>query len=89
MTVTNIEIIPVRPKDGLVAFANCTIDNQLSIASIAIYTRMKGGYRLVFPGKKLGDTQVNYVVPTSRESYTAIENAIVNKYEKLLEEANE
>lgn len=52
MVITEIEITPIRPREGLVAFASCVIDQWLYLGSIAVVTRLDGGYRLTYPTKK-------------------------------------
>lgn len=50
IVISEIQIIPVKPKNGLIGFASCVVNNQLYLGSIAIYTRPDGsGYRLVYP----------------------------------------
>ena len=55
IVVSEIQIIPVKPKDGLVAFATCLIYNQLYLGNIAVYSSPTSvdGYRLVYPSKTL------------------------------------
>jgi len=38
--ISEIQIIPVKPKDGLVAFSSCVINNFLYIGNIGIYTSL-------------------------------------------------
>ena len=53
--ITEIQIIPLKPKDGLVAFASCVINDQLYLGNIAIYSSLGScdGFRLVYPAKVL------------------------------------
>jgi len=82
-----VEIYPIRPKDGLVAFASCLFEGKLSLNSIAIYTRPDGfGYRLVYPAKILPNgKQINTFYPIDRETASLIDKAVINKYEELTE----
>ncbi|MFC1894802.1 hypothetical protein ACFLYH_02525 [Candidatus Dependentiae bacterium] len=50
--VTEIQIITVKPRDGLVAFASFIFENSFYVASIGIYIRPQGGYRLTYPTRK-------------------------------------
>ena len=83
--VTNIDIQPVKPNKGLVAFVSFTYAG-LILSSVAVYSKLDGsGYRVVYPdrflpnGKKM---QVFY--PENREIGEKISNAITKKYEEFL-----
>lgn len=53
MTITEIQIIPIKPKDGLIAFASIIFNNSLYLGSIGVYKRLDGnGYGLPTPLKK-------------------------------------
>lgn len=82
--ITEVTIIPIKPKNGLVALASCVIDSKLYVGSIGIYTKLKGGYRLTYPNKKVGDNAINLYHPINSECGDAIEKAIVEKYEELM-----
>lgn len=82
--VTEITIIPLKPKGGLVALASCVLDEKLYLGSIGIYTRLSGGYRLTYPNKKVGVNSINIFHPINKEVGDAIEKAVVTKYEELV-----
>lgn len=84
--VKEITIIPIKPKNGLVALASCIVDSKLYLGSIGIYTKLKGGYRLTYPNKKVGESAINLYHPITKECGDAIETAIINKYEELMSE---
>ena len=82
--ITEIEIIPVKPKDGLVAFASFVLDQKYYVGSVAIYTRLNGsGYRLVYPAKKVGEHNINIFHPITANAGREIENAVNEKVEEL------
>lgn len=84
--VTEVNIIPIKPKDGLVALASCVIDNKIYLGSIGIYTKLSGGYRLTYPNKKTGNgNDINMYHPINRECGDTIEKAIVDKYQEIIE----
>lgn len=88
LIVSEIQIIPVKPKDGLIAFASCVINNQFYIGNIAVYTSLAANdeFRLVYPIKILPNgKQINCVYPINRKTGEVIKKAIVSKYEELLE----
>ncbi len=53
MSISEIQVIPIKPQDGLVAFVSFDLDNCLYLGSIDIITRPQGGYRLTYPTKKV------------------------------------
>ena len=87
LVISEIQIIPVKPKDGLVAFASCVINNSLYVGNIAIYTSPTNheGYRLVYPSKVLPNgKEINCVHPINKETGDAISKAIIRKYKDLI-----
>lgn len=85
MFVTSINIFPVKPKDGLIAFASIVIDDSLYLGSIAIYTRPDGSYRLLYPTKKVGDRSMDIFHPISRSASKQIEELIFEKCDEIFE----
>ena len=85
--VTDIQIIPVKPKDGLVAFASFIFDNFFYFGSIGIYTRPQGGYRLTYPTRKTSSNSLPIFHPINKEIAKAIEETIVSKYEEITSKA--
>jgi len=83
-TIKEIAIIPLKPKDGLIALASCIVDEKLYIGSIGIYTKLKGGYRLTYPTKKIGENSINIYHPINKEIGDIIEKAIIEQYEELM-----
>ena len=82
--ITEVNIIPIKPKEGLVAIASCVINNEFYLGSIGIYTKLKGGYRLTYPNKKSGNSTINIFHPIEKELGDTIENAIIQEYENLI-----
>ena len=85
ITIKEIAIIPLKPKNGLVALASCIFDDKLYVGSIGIYTKLKGGYRLTYPTKKVGENSINIYYPINKEIGDIIEKAIVEQYETLMQ----
>ena len=83
--ITETTIIPIKPKEGLVALASCVIDEKIYLGSIGIYTKLEGGYRLTYPTKKVGDKNFNIFHPISKEAGDKIEEAIIKRYEDLMQ----
>lgn len=83
MTISEVQIVPVKPQDGLVGFASCVLAECYYIGSIAIYTRLDGGFRLVYPSKKLGERNLHYHHPINREMNRAIEEAVMERAKSI------
>jgi DNA-binding cell septation regulator SpoVG len=82
--VTEIQIIPIKPKDGLVAFANIVYDNAFYFSSIGIYTRPYGGYRLTYPTRKSSTTNLTLFHPINKKVADLIEAAVTRRYEEVM-----
>ena len=85
--VSEIEIIPIKPRGGLIGFASFVLDGKYYVSSVAIFTKLDGsGYRLVYPAKKVGQRNVNLFHPITQESGRAIEKAVSEKVNNLFNE---
>lgn len=84
--VTEIEIVPVKAENGLVAFANCVLDNKFFLGNIAVYTRLNArGFRCVYPTKKLANgQQIQLYYPINQEVSRAVESVISERLSELL-----
>ncbi|MCA9388963.1 septation protein SpoVG family protein [Candidatus Berkelbacteria bacterium] len=89
MKLSEIEIIPVKPQGGLVAFASLVVNDSIYLGSIGIHQRLSGGYRVVYPTKKVGVRDVSIFHPINRMTGKLIETAIVEKCEELFEKSDE
>jgi len=86
ITISEIQIIPVKPQNGLVAFASCVINNGIYLGNIAIYTSPSSpdGFRLVYPSRAVRGTQLSITHPITKETGLAIQKQIVKRYIKLM-----
>ena len=82
--LSEIQIIPIKPQNGLVGFASFVLNESLYLGSIGIMTRPNGGYRLVYPTKKLADRNLNIFYPINRDFALAIENEVVRQFEDVM-----
>jgi DNA-binding cell septation regulator SpoVG len=85
--ISEIQIIPIKPKDGLVAFASCVINGYLYIGNIAIYTSPSKSdhFRLVYPSKILANGKnLNCVYPINKSAGRMISKQIIEKYKEIL-----
>lgn len=82
MKVTEIQVIPIKPNNGLVGFASLIFDDKLYLGSIGIYTKPNGGYRVTYPTKG-GGNSVNIYHPINRATGETIESAVISKFEEV------
>lgn len=88
LSVSEIQIIPVQPKNGLVAFACIVISGHLSVGNIAIYTSLSSsdGFRLVYPTKISSTGKELYCFrPITKEAGSALHSAIIGEYKRLMD----
>jgi len=87
ITLTEIEIIPVKPHNGLVAFSSFVLNKSFYIGDVAIYSRLsEEGYRLVYPTKILPNgLKINCFYPINREVGLLIEKTVIKAYLSLIE----
>ncbi len=89
MKITEIQITPIKPKDGLVGFASVVLENSIYLGSIGIYTRLDGsGFRLTYPTKRIGENSINIFHPINKETSKAIEEAIFKKLKNIFNNTN-
>ncbi|TET45423.1 hypothetical protein E3J62_07655 [candidate division TA06 bacterium] len=91
ITISEVQILPVRPRDGLVAFACCLLNSQISLNNIAVHVRPDGmDIRLVFPQTILPNgKKVNTFYPITKDAGEKIRHAIQEKYEELVSKMTE
>jgi len=84
--ISEIELIPIRAKDGLTFFASCVLDGKYFIGNLAVFTLRDGsGFRIVYPTKMLRNgSQIPVFYPVDSEISSEIQKAISNEATKLL-----
>lgn len=89
MRVSEVNITPVKPNNGLVGIASVVIDGNVYLNSIAIYTKIDGSYRLLYPTKYIGNKQVGYFYPINKTASRSIEDAVFEKCSEIFEGRND
>lgn len=80
MKVSKVEIIPIRPKNGLVGFASLELDDELFLSSIGVHKKLNGhGYRITYPTKCGGSSNSNLFHPISSDLSREIQEMISHK----------
>jgi len=87
--VTEVNIVFIKPKEGLIAFASVVLDDELYLSGIGIHTKFVGsGFRLTYPTRKVGETQFSLFHPIRKPIGVAIEQAIVEKLKNVMSKRN-
>lgn len=84
--ISEVEIILVKPRQGLLGFVSCLLNGQLFLSDIAIYNSPSSSdyLRLVYPAKKLKNGRVIHIFhPIQKELDQVIKEAVIKKYEFL------
>jgi stage V sporulation protein G len=84
--ISEIQIIPIKPMNGLVAFTSFVLNDWLYLGSIGIFTRLEGGYRLTYPTRKVGNRNINIFHPIDKSFAEEIEKEIIKKFEDVVKE---
>lgn len=88
LKIGEIQVMIVKPKEGLIGFASFVLDEKYYVSSVAIYTRLDGsGYRLVYPTKKVGERNINIFHPINGEVGKAIDEAVIEKVNELFNDS--
>ncbi|MBP7927950.1 septation protein SpoVG family protein [Patescibacteria group bacterium] len=81
--VSEIQIIPIKAKNGLVGYASFVLDNILYFSSIGIITRPQGGFRLLFPTKDFATGVSKIFYPINKEFAYSLESKIADKFREV------
>lgn len=80
MTITEVNIVFVKPDAGLLGFCSFVVNNDFYFGNIAIFTKKDGsGIRLVYPQKN----GIDCVHPINRSVAEAITQEIMAKLREL------
>ncbi len=87
--ITEIQIMPIKPKGGLVAFASFVLDDSLYLGSVGIATRLQGGYRLIYPTKRTGNRDINVFHPINKAFAESVEHEVIRRFEDVMNKGND
>ena len=88
LIVDEVNVLPVIPRNGLVAFVSFVVTNQIFIGNVALYSSpsTEDGYRLVYPDKILPNgKKTQCIYPINKDAGEAIKKAVVEHYENVIE----
>lgn len=85
-TISEIQFYPVKPQDGLLGFVSFVLDGKFWMGSVAVFSRRDGGYRLVYPTRKVAGKNVNIFHPINQEVGSQVERAVSEKVAEIFSE---
>jgi stage V sporulation protein G len=88
-TISEIQFYPVKPQDGLLGFVSFVLDGKFWMGSVAVFTRREGGYRLVYPTRKVAGQNINVFHPINPEVGLQVEQAVSEKVAEIFSEQYE
>ncbi len=80
-----MNVTPVKPSNGLIGIASAVIDGNIYLNSIAVYVKLDGSYRLLYPTKIVGGKSLGLFYPINREASRAVEEAVFKKCSQVFE----
>ncbi len=84
ISISEINIILVKPRDGLIGFASFILNGDFYMGSIAIFSKLDGNIRLLFPRKN----NVDCFYPIRKEIGEYLERTIQKKLNNILTNNN-
>jgi len=84
LSISEVEIVAVKPQNGLVAFASFVINGSIYCGSVGIMSRPNGEYRLLYPTKLVASRQLDVFHPISKEAGQQIHDAVITKFEDVV-----
>ena len=88
--IDEVQIIPIKPVDGLIAFASVVYNNAVFLGSIGVHTKLDGsGFRLTYPTKKVMGKDMHLFHPINCTLSQEIEEAIFAKLKKVMKKSND
>lgn len=83
-TISEIQIIPVKPDKGLIGFCSFILYESIYCSSVAIFTRPDGNFRLVYPTKKIADKDIHIFHPINKSIGKYIEQEVIKKFNDVM-----
>jgi DNA-binding cell septation regulator SpoVG len=88
--ISEVQVTPIKPKNGLVAFASVVLDGNWYLGSIGVHSRLDGqGFRLTYPTKRIGSKDLNIYHPLNIKTSKEIEVAIFDKLKNVMKLSND
>ena len=86
--ISEVQIVPVKANNGLIGFASFVLYETIYCGSVGVFTRPNGGYRLVYPTRKMIGKDIDVYYPINKQVGLAIEEAVAIKFEEVVSNEN-
>jgi len=84
LTISEVEIYPLKPKGGLIGFASFLIEDSFYVGGVGIHTKPSGEIRLVYPTKTLPNgKELPLCHPINQAVGASVEQAVAQKLSTL------
>ena len=88
--ISEVQIVPIKPNNGLIAFASFVLDDKLYLSSIGIHKKLdSSGYRFTYPTKQVCKKDFSIFHPITKELGQEIEEVIIQKLKEVMEGCND
>jgi hypothetical protein len=88
MQISEVEIVLIKPRNGLIGFASLVVGGSLYLGGIGIHAKLDGsGHRLTYPTKQGGKDAPRLHHPITRAAGKALEAAIFTKLNDVMAHA--
>ena len=86
--ISEVQIVPVKANNGLIGFTSFVLYEAIYCGSVGVFTRPNGGYRLVYPTRKMIGKDIDVYYPINKQVGLAIEEAVAIKFEEVVSNEN-
>jgi DNA-binding cell septation regulator SpoVG len=85
MKISEINIIPIKPRDGLLGFVTFVLDDQFYVGNVGIHSTPDGNIRLLYPDRCLPNGKVvSSFHPIAKHIGLEITQQVTLKYNDLV-----
>lgn len=87
--ISEVQITPVKPNNGLIGFASFVLYEAVYCGSVGVFTRPQGGYRLAYPTRKISSKDIDVYYPINQKIGRVIEEEVISKFEEVVSKDND
>lgn len=87
--ISEVQIVPVKANNGLIGFASFVLYEAIYCGSVGVFSRPDGGYRLVYPTRKMIGKDIDVYYPINKQVGKSIEEAVATKFEEVVSNSND
>ena len=84
MKISEISIVPIQPREGLLGFVSFVLEDQFFVGNVGIHSTPDGNIRLVYPDQCLPNGKVvSSFRPITKQAGLEITQQVTLKYNDL------